>query len=117
MLDISGISIEALVRELRLRQSQKAANPSPPASDLSDFHNFDEDTKQDSDNNSLFVPERRAPRISSAPRKPVEKPAALKRTFNDRHASEKYDPLDRRRKERARIHAGLNRTSARSSPS
>ena len=41
----------------------------------------------------------------------------MKRTFNDRHASEKYDPLDRRRKERARIHAGLNRTSARSSPS
>jgi len=112
MLDISGVSTEALERELRLRQFQTAANPSPPASDLSDFHNFDEDTEEDSDDDTLFVPERRAAHISSGPKKPVREPPALRRTFSDRDASKKYDPLGRGRMERVRRSAGYNPTSA-----
>jgi hypothetical protein len=116
MLDVSGVSTEALKRELRLRQSQTGANPSPPASHLSDFHNFDEDTEEDSDDDSLFMPERRAPRISSGFRKSVEGPAALRRACSDRHTSKKYDPLDRGRKERTRTSASSDRTSTGASP-
>ncbi|KAF3046253.1 hypothetical protein E8E11_008156 [Didymella keratinophila] len=104
MLDISGVSTEALKRELRFRQSQTAANPSPPASDLSDSYNFDEDTEEDNDDNTPFVPERRAARIRSGPRKPVEEPAAARLSTQQSPANFKEKQLKRKKPDFAKKH-------------
>lgn len=115
MMDISTISTEALQRELRFRQIQAAADMELQASDSS--NNFDPggDVEEDSDENSLFVPEWRGGRTSFGLRMLVEEPAALRRTLNGQNEPESYGLFGQARNKPMRKPTAYNFTSARTS--
>lgn len=88
-MDISTFSTEALRHELRLRQARPAATPKWRQLDHPAFSEVDEESEE----NSLFVPERRSGRTSSGFVKSFGETSPIRGSFST--TAEKFDRTSR----------------------